>query len=370
MDKIEKFIFETSLWKFLFSIGFLELFKTGLWYIPNLKASRLIAQNPFVNPFTDPNAQYLFWNWLGPFVAWTIGANHAAGFLLFHLFFSFAFTFLFIRTAFAHFPNGTARIAIVVFSILPVSATAYFWISTDSITLFLMMLTLAFPETLPVTFISGTLLGMQHFEQGFFATLGLVLATTLNKKFNVKLKFSQSFCLVFFLGVICGKIILLGIFHAHHITVNSGRVYYLSKSFDRIINEFCFHFQYILWSVLGLGWMVALKFSDYGKKSIPFFVALSFLCPLLAIVEDQTRVLAIVTFPLLYVYWLSNPDFLETISRREASLLLTAWSLMPLSWVWMGRPKWSVFPYDIAYLLHTTTGWLNLPNHLAEWPFQ
>lgn len=257
MNKVERFIFESRTWQFILVIAAISLFKTGIWYMPNIGISDVIAKNPFVNPFTNPlnhNVHYLFWNWLGSFLAWLVGATGKWQFLVFHLFFSIAFTLLFIRVIFANFAGDTARSAIVLFSILPVSGTAYFWVGMDSVTLFLMLLALAFPSARILAFIIGILLGMQHFEQGFFAALGLFFAVFLSHKQKYKLKYSVAFCLLFLLGVIAGKFCLMGIFKYYGIELHFGRKDWMAANLHALLNQFFFHFHYILWSVLGLGW--------------------------------------------------------------------------------------------------------------------
>jgi hypothetical protein len=369
INKIEKFIYEAEAWKLILVIASLSIFKTGIWYIPNLDAYRAIALNPFINPFKDPNAHYLFWSWLGPFFAWLIGANDKVLFFAFHLFFSVAFSFLFIRFAFKIFPSEQARTSIVLFNVLPVSATAYFWVSPDSITLFLMLFALAFPSSFIFTFLVGILIGMQHFEQGFFATAGLLFAVAISHKQGYVLRYSWKFCLLLLFGVIVGKILLFGIFNYYSIDVNSGRIYWLYGHIQLLLNKFFFHFHYIIWSVLGLGWLLALRFTDWGIKSVPFFLALVGLCMLLPVSGDQTRVLAIITFPLVSVYWLMNEDFLQKLTRREVSLFFTTWALIPWAWVVGGIPRWSALPYDVAYVLHRFFGWFNVPANIAVWPF-
>lgn len=369
IDKIQKFIYESDKWKFVLIIVMLTFFKTGIWYIPNLDTYQTIAQNPFKNPFTDPDAHYLLWSWLGPFLAWLIGAKSKWQFFALHLFFSVAFTFLFIKVVFNNFSNELARSSLVLFSVLPVSATAYFWVSSDSLTLFLMLIVLAFPASLTFTFCVGVLLGMQHFEQGFFAAAGLLFAISINHSQGYDLKYTWRFCLLLLIGVMTGKFLLCGLFKYYSIDVNSGRIYWLRGHIHPLLTQFFFHFQYIIWSVLGLGWLVALRFSDWGGKSVPFFLTLAGFCLLLPISGDQTRVLAIITFPLVSVYWLLNQDFLEKLTKREISLLFITWIMVPWGWVWGGVPKWSAFPYDIAYVFHQLIGWFNVPTSPALWPF-
>jgi len=369
IKKAERFIFESAVWKFIFVVFAITLFKTGVWCIPNINLSQAIAQNPFVNPFPDSMPHYLFWSWLSPWMAWIVGAQNGWTFFAFHFAFSIIFSLLFIRTAFANFSNETARSSIILFSILPVSATAYFWAGSDSITLFLMLLAFAYPQHAIITIVSGTLLGMEHFEQGFFAAASLLFAVSLSKKQNETLRYSIQFCFLLLLGVLIGKLVLIGLFKYYSIEVNSGRMDWLMEKIHFTLNQFFFHFHYIIWSVLGLGWMVALRYIDWGRKTIPFFLALLGLCLLLPVCEDQTRVLSIITFPLIAAYWLFNQDFLAKISRSEISLIFVAWTIIPWSWVWAGQPKWSAFPYDIAYLLNKLFGWFNVPAALGSWPF-
>lgn len=370
LDRIEKFIFESEKWKLILVISLLTVIKTGIWYTPSLSFSLQIAQNPFVNPFTDPNAHFLFWSWLGPFLAWLIGATSKWQFFAFHLLFSLSFTFLFTKLVFSRFSDSVSRSSLVLFSALPVSATAYFWVSTDSITLFLMTLALSFPGSLAFVFIIGILVGMQHFEQGFFAAAGLLFAISLSSRQGYTLKYSWKYALAILLGTISGKFFLYLIFNHFLIDLNSGRLYWLIGHLRSLLSQFFFHSQFIVWSVLGLGWLVALRFTDWGRNSIPFFITLIGLCLLLPVSEDQTRVLAVITFPLIAVYWLLNPDFIEKLTKREISLLFTAWVLVPWGWTWVGAPKWSVFPYDVAYILHKVFGWFSVPADPSLWPFR
>jgi len=366
---VEDFIFQSPAWKLVTVILLVMLFRTGLWYIPNLGASLAIVQNPFINPFENPNAHYLYWSWLGPFVAWLVGAKSKSTFFLLYLAFSVAFTALFIGLVFSRFSDRTARVSLVLFSVLPVSATAYFWVSLDSLTLFLMLIALARPGNFPITFLAGLCLGMQHFEQAFFGAGGLLLALLLSKRQGDTFQCPARSALILLIGIAAGKVALIGIFSYFGVHVNSGRMYYLGEHLSTVLGNFFFHFHQVVWSVLGLGWLVALKFADIGKRSIPFFVALFGLMLLLPFSADQTRVLAVGTFLTIAVYWLLNEDFLKQITNRQVAVIFLLWVLMPWSWVWQGVPKWSVFPYDVAYVLHRTLGWFNVPTDPAIWPF-
>jgi hypothetical protein len=367
---LKAFVFETHPAKLVLLILLLMLIKIGIWNFPALSTYRLIAQNPFVNPF--PGGHYLMWSWLGPFLAWLVGAAGPVPFFLFHLACSLAFTALFIWLVFSRFSDRDARLALIIFTVLPVSGTAYFWVGYDSVTLLLVLLALAFPLGLVLPIVLGVLLGMQHFEQGFFAFSGLVFASVLSRHFFGEVLFPFRQAVLVLLGVLLGKVALLAIFYFNAMDVGTDRPDYLTRE-RRIplsLSFFFYHWPYILWSVLSVGWLAAIKYADEGRRSLPFFVTLGGLMLMLPIAADQTRVLAVVSFPIVFVYLVTNRRFLASISDLQGAGLFTLWILVPWSWVWGGRPKWSVFPYDIARILHYLFGWFEIPSAIDYWPFR
>jgi hypothetical protein len=284
---------------------------------------------------------------------------------------------LFVVVALSRLPDHTARAAIILFAVLPVSATAYFWVGYDSLTLFIMLLGLAYQQYTLVTLLAGVALGMHHFEQGILATAGLLLANCLSRTAALREDRRQShncdhsvqFPVLLLVAVIAGKLILTGLFNYFGVTVNSGRLIYLTDVHPAV-KAFAFHIHYAVWSILGLGWLVALRYLDLGRQAIPFFVTLFCLLLLLPISGDQTRILGIITFPLIAEYWLFNVTFLTQLTKKELAAIFVAWVLMPWAWTWSGIPKWSVFPYAIAYVLHRLFGWFAVPPNPSEWPFQ
>lgn len=111
--------------------------------------------------------------------------------------------------------------------------------------------------------------------------------------------------------------------------MNGDRLSWLKEHLDLLLGSFFFHPHQIIWSVLGLGWLVALKYTDKGKQSLPFFITLASLMLLLLVSADQTRVLAIITFPLLLTCWLFNRNFLETFTNQQVAGLFLLWVLIP-----------------------------------------
>ena len=135
-SRIATWCLETPRWKFLTILFVVMFFRTGITCV--VKDFLPIAKDPFHNPFTNPYEHYLMWSWLGPFLAHLVGATNTLFFSLFYLAFSILFTVLMVRCMFTCLPEDVARVAMLVFAAMPFSASHFFWVFTDSLTLFLL----------------------------------------------------------------------------------------------------------------------------------------------------------------------------------------------------------------------------------------
>lgn len=369
LSLIEGAIFAWTRTRFLVVLFAIMLVKTGIWHIPNLDSSIRIAQNPFILWEPRASEQYIFTSWLAPFLAWLIGATQDGLFLLFHLGFSLAFTTLVVWLAFTRLEEAQARASMIIFAAMPVSATAYFWIGNDSLTLLLMASALALRDRAVLAALVGVLLGLQHFEQSMFGFAALAVASFATPRFGGPVIYPWRSAVAVLGGVIAGKLALMLIFHVAGMQV-TGRTGWFVTYLATMLGQFWFHGQYVVWTVLGAGWLVAIRYADRGRAAIPFFVCLLGLLPLLMVVNDQTRVLAIVTFPLVFAFWLAEPDFLSGLSRREVAALAVVWLIVPWAWVYEGIPTWSVLPYDLVYIANKAFGWFTVPDiNVSGWPF-
>lgn len=369
IDIAERFVYRSDRRLFVSVALLLSFVKTGIWCMPNFDVWAPMRFDPFHNPFARPSQHYMFWNWLGPFLAWRLRIHDLQSFFCFHLFFSILVTFSFVWYVFASFSDKDARTALVLFLAIPASATAYFWVGMDSITLALMMFLLVLRRHAIAAFPVAILLGMQHAEQGFCAFAALLFALVLSRFLKYKTEFQIGWAAAGLAGVLVGKLILILIFRHYAIDVNSGRPHYAGQFALLAVPSLGYHFQYILWSILGVGWIAVAKLLEQGRKALPILVALLGLSCLLVVVIDQTRVLAIVSFPLFAAYLALNCEFLQTVSTRFGTWLFGLWLIIPWSWVWLGQPRVSVFPYDVAWLLHRWFGWFNVPANPFLWPF-
>lgn len=368
---LERLIFGAPLWAFVAALAALAFVRTGIWYIPNIVHSQTLALNPFANPLADPKAHYIVWSWLGSFLAWALGANDPLAFYLLHLGFSLAFIALMVTLCLRELPRDEGRIALIAFFALPASTTALFWVSYDSLTLLLMALALATRRWRLAPLVCGIGLGMQNFEQGALSMAILFVALALRGHTWAPLSAGPLFALRVLGGAVLGKLALYAIFYLAGIHLNSGRLYYLQSEIAQFVAKAALHAHVVIWSTLGAGWLIAVRYADLGRRSLPFFLALAGAVAVTAISDDQTRVVAIVAFPLVALHWLLDRGFLSAVTRQQAAILLLVFLLVPWTWTWGGKPMWSVFPYDVAYVLNAITGWPPLSRELLPlWPFR
>ena len=253
-QSIENKIVSWSFQKLIFILIGCMVVKVGIWQMPNLDSSLAIAQNPFMNAFTEnPDAQYLMSSWLSAFVAWCLNLKHLTWFFILHLSCSIGFVLLFAKKAFETQSLNNAKKAVILFFLFPVSATSFFWVGMDSATLLLMMLSLYFFENVKWSFLFACLLGMQHFEQGFFSALALIFPILVNRFEGEKNDLLLKHVAVYFCGVLVGKLLLLVIFKSVGINLVSNRILIAKTTIKIYVQQFFFHFQVILWSILGVG---------------------------------------------------------------------------------------------------------------------
>ena len=79
MNKVARFISSVSVIQLLGILLLIQFFKTGVWVIPNIEGSFVISRDLTRNPFSDPNAHYLMWSFLGPVLAHLLSIKTLSG---------------------------------------------------------------------------------------------------------------------------------------------------------------------------------------------------------------------------------------------------------------------------------------------------
>ena len=92
---------------------------------------------------------------------------------------------------------------------------------------------------------------------------------------------------------------------------------------------------------------------------------------MLPILPDTTRTFSVLSFLLIAVFLLTNEKFLTSISKKESSIIMLLWALIPYGWVWEGIARQSHFSYTVAYILKHFVNWFDIETIEASqvWPF-
>jgi hypothetical protein len=373
IDKIEKFLFEAPFWKFISLLFIIMLFKTGIFYQPNLFDIYLeAAQNPYKNIFIDrPDHQFAYTSYFGGWLAFILGATNKTSFFLLHLFFSILSSFFFIKIVLKNFSNEVARISLILFFIFPVSSTIYYLVGYDSFTIFFMTLALYLKRYTFLTLLIGIFLGLQHFELSFFGSgalfLGILISIIIKeRKINTIL-----FPLSLFIGVILGKIFLYYIFEFNNMNIVNDRATWYIESLPHLLHTFFFRFYNIIWFSIGIGWFVIFKFYNTLNKKISFFLPFICMILMLIIIPDTTRTFSVMSFLLISYFIFLNENFLKFISRVEITIIFILWAIIPYGWVWQGIPRPSHLSYSIGYILKNFVDWFDKTSIDSSfvWPF-
>ncbi len=376
MPFLTRLLFESPVWRFVLMLWALMILKSGVGVSFSFEAQVAIAENPFFNPIADPGFHFLLWTWLSSFVAWSLGCVSPKSLFWFYFASSTLFYFLFVFLAFRHLKEKNARLSLLIFTAMPVSSTAYYWVCADSFTLLLMMLTLALtwnkegktsPQRLMWAFLMGVFLGLQDFEK-------IAIATFLWGAFNVYLEkqgeksaYSALTIALVLIGAIVGKFLLVVLFAHYGVNVNSGRLYWLEHNIPLALKYIYFNLPATFYCALAAAWFfVALYIFKEKHGKVFGFILLAYFSVLL-IAMDHTRVFAILSLFLVAQVILLNPDFLEKIPQKTVEIFFIAWLVLPFVWVfrWI---QFSMLPYDISLLAYRFFG-VELPMLEEAFPY-
>ena len=370
---LEKYLVNLNIKKLLTLFFLVIIIKIGVWYHPALWKLLKISINPFDESIlVNQQAHYLYYNFLGGYIANFLNLSTKLSFFLFHLFFSFLFNFLFIFLIFQQLDRRNAIYSLIIFLIFPVSTTVFFWVGYDSITLSILMLSILFRSNSIIVFIFGIFLGLQHFELGFLSSLSLFILNSYNQLFSKKSFLSLKYSIFLLIGTLFGKIILEYYFFSINLDINSGRIWYTFDVIKHFFYNSYFNFHNIIWFALSAGWLIILKYIFYKERNIFFIFILLGQLIILFIVDDQTRVYANLSFLIILSQVFFNKDFLQQIKNYEISLIIIIWLIIPYGWAWQGILRSSMFTYDFAYILNYFFDIFNNESIRPSiiWPFE
>lgn len=368
---LDRVLFGSPRWAFLTGIAVITLVKTGLWFFPNTWLVVDIAVDPFRDPVPP---EYLghdaMWTWLVAFVAHVLHATTVPAYSLLNLAFATLFVVVVVWSMFARLPERLARTGTIVFAMLPASWLGFYEIGPDGLTLLLLAVALVGAARWWAVVIAGVLLGMQHAELALVGAFAVILSDLVAQRWGGSPSaIDWRFGLRLAVSVVVGRLLLMGVFTLTGIGMPGDRLDWVQVYGGVLAVRAYFGWPWLLWSVLGIAWLVAALHLRQGRRSLGLFVPLGALVLLTPLVYDQTRVLAIAVLPLAYRCWLSDRAFLRSLGPRNTGWLAVAWAVVPVIFVLGARPYGSVLPYSLALLSNWVTGSPPLPTDLGTWPF-
>jgi hypothetical protein len=333
---LTRVIFDSPQIVFVLSAFSILICKVGISQIPNFGVIAAIAANPFQYPTPqDPDGFYQMWNWLTPYLGWLLHLNTGNRFLALH--FAFALGFLAIVTValFRNLPDVQARIALIVFLVMPVSGSVIYWLCYDAPALFLMALAIFVFKNRYILFAIGVLLGMQDFEPTVVAFGVVLVAKFLSKKNDQAPTINWITPIAVIAGALVGRIVLTVLFSRWGLEATTGRLAWFQKHVIEMKDQVVQSPGLCVWALLGLAWVVLFLHVVLDiKLTRVIIVPLLVLSVLLLTTADKTRVMAVATFPLLSMLWLQNEDFLAKFDKRLTTLLAMTWLVAPWMFIW------------------------------------
>ena len=360
LDYFERRLAEARVTTVLAVLIVLYAVKAGIWTIPSITDLSVLSQNPFQNPYSGAS-QIIFENWLGPFLAWAVGASDPWSFTMLHAAFSAVFLGVTVSGIVATVPESERRKAVCVFAFFPVFWVPWYWVGYDSLTLALLaagLLVLARPWAVLAV---GVLVGLQHYEQGAVA-FGVLFLVTADGLLSVGLPRLQAFgALAGTGGVLIGHLVLKAIIRTNHIHFDFGRGQWLSDHWDEVIHLNVGLFPNFLYGILGFGWIVLLRYLDGGSYRLKTAAAVLICAVVAGLTTDTTRVFSVISFPALGWLVVRDTAWLNSVSTRQIVVLGALWIATPWLYRWGGIYRTTVMPYDVDVLLNAAIGWPLLP---------
>ena len=326
--------------------------KSGVWAMPNIESQYQVSQSLTVNPFSDPDEQYLYQNYFAPLVFGLLSGKS----LIFFIVYSAALAVFFLTVFVVWFMNYHGReTALKQYGLLtaltfPVFAIPFYWLGMDGMTLLLIFAILIAVQNSAWKISSALfalLLSFQHFEQAVASFSLLIVTLVIPLVFGNKSHLAYLYKILWVvLWVILGKLIMLVTFHILGIEIPGDRFAYMQKYMAGFLNEWKASWPWMLYAIFGTGWLLLLF---HYRTSWPILIAAFLVFISLMFFEDQTRLSAILTFPSLFYWLFSNRQIWANRKAVHLGVILF-YVFVPFVYVWGGRPFSSLYKYDVELI--------------------
>lgn len=356
-------------WFIIILSFFMVIGNSGFWFMPNLTYQYDVSQSLMKVPFDDSSAHYIYTNYFEPLLFGILGGTTFDMYILYVSFVSGLFFFLFAIWFINYHGKEVAVHQYKLFLVVtfPLFMIPFYWIGMDGMTMLLMLLVMINLYN-PIVFLPATLLGIQHFEQGFLAFSIFGGSIVLNYLFTKDKKYISIFkrLAIIILSILIGKLFLILWFSFMDVGLSGDRNSYLKNNLKSFLFMWKSSWYFIAWSLLGVGWILVLS---NAKKLWVLIVTILVVFLLTAIVGDQTRVGVILLFPSLFFWVMMYKELWQNISRDFVFLVVILYLLIPVSVVWGGVYS-DLLKYDAIILEQYKNKTLDFNNFNWLLPFK
>lgn len=363
---IDKALFESSFALFM-ALGIpATILINGLWVCPILPSLQAMALDCTKNPFEDnPSAQWLLEHYLVPILAWITGTGQSLiGYALFSLIliiFGMLLVLFYLRYSLG---DVAARGVLLIFAFSPGSLVALGWLGAPDGLTMVLGLAFVFGWTNPlVLFISGFLMGWNHFFHGVLIALIVTIAQLGRPLLRARHTLIRGLILIIF--VYLGKFSLQAYFdHVGIIKIFSRFDYfYLYGSVMAYAMGALQSFGILIYSLFGVLWIFVLCYFSDAAYRTALFICCSIIVAFLTIfiAYDQTRVFSCMSLPILAVMlieYLERGDKIRQEARLRTilSAVVLASLILPKVVVWGGKPYGSLIYHDCLTAINVARG--------------
>ncbi len=360
LDYLERRLTDARPTTIVVALVALYILKAGIWAIPSITDLSILSHDPFLNPYAG-EAQIIFENWFGAFLAWSLGASDPWAFTILHAAFSAAFLAFTVLGLMAAVPEAERRKAVCIFAFFPVFWVPWYWVGYDSLTLALLAAALLLLAR-PLAVLSiGILVGLQHYQQGAiaFGVLFFVAADGLLRDGQPRRHALAALAGV--VGDLIGHQVLKAVMRANHIHFDFDRHQWLVRHWDEIVHMNLALFPNFAYGILGFGWIVLLRYLDGGSNRLKAVAAVLICAVVAGLTTDTTRVFSVISFPALCWLVMRDVAWLRGVPARQIAVLGLLWIATPWLYRWGETYRTTVMPYDVEVVLNAVTGWPDLP---------
>jgi hypothetical protein len=371
LDRATNWLFQLGFGKFLSLLMFFAIVRNGLLFVPNIELVRIISLNPSHCPDMLRQSQgsyYLLTSFLGPILAWALGANrnyfHLA---LMHLgFFVLLFLLILYQTRRA-LGDTFARCVTIAFAVLPISTTVFTWLgNSDTFTCLLGSALLVFRSPI-ILLIIGLLQGLNHFEQGVFIILFAILAQWIVRSEWKEIRATRQLWAV--AGLLLGRGGLYAWLIWHDFPISYDRLDWVRDLGLPAFYNVLANTPAIIFSLFNVFWgFVLLLGVVASQKRLAAFLGflVLFMASLIpaSLTLDVTRVFALISWPIVMVFLLWSLSFNQDSTAlvcKALTAVLAAGVLIPPLMIWHGRLYSGVLFYTLRWAFELVANGFHVP---------